>query len=124
MLWKLVTFVGMVAVVFIVVRLLSARKQADYEEVSRENGLPNPYHAVSIRYPMNACEAAKQLTDKRFLANEAPKLPLPKCTASSCHCRYEHYEDRRGGEERRVPFKGEHSTGPERRAARADRRRS
>lgn len=124
MLWKLITFVGMVAVVFIVVRLLSARKKADYEEESRESELPNPYHAVSIRYRMNACEAAKQLTDKRFLSNEAPKLPLPECTASACHCRYEHYEDRRHSEDRRVPLKGEHSTGPERRSASGDRRRS
>lgn len=124
MLWKLVTFVGMVAVVFIVVRLLSARKETNYEEVSRKNELPNPYHAVSIRYRMNACEAAKQLTDKRFLSNEAPKLPLPECTASTCHCHYEHYEDRRDGEERRTPFEGEHSAAPERRAASADRRRS
>jgi hypothetical protein len=124
MLWKLVTFVGMVAVVFIVVRLLSARKETNYEKLSRKKELPNPYHAVSIRYRMNACEAAKQLTDKRFLSNEAPKLPLPECAASTCHCRYAHYEDRRDGEERRALFKGEHSTGSERRAASRDRRRS
>ncbi len=124
MFWKLVTFVGMVAVVFIVVRLLSARKDTNLGEVSSENELPNPYHAVSIHYHMNACDAAKQLTDKRFLSDEAPKLPLPECTASTCHCHYEHYEDRRDGEERRVPFKGEHSTGPERRSVNRDRRRS
>lgn len=124
MLWKLVTFVGMIAVVFIVMRLLSSRKEVVYEDVANKNELPNPYHAVSIRYRMNACEAAKQLTDRRFLSNEAPKLPLPGCTAASCHCGYEHHEDRRDGEERRVPFKGEHSTGPERRSAGGDRRRA
>ena len=123
MLWKLVTFVGMVAIVVIVSRLLSARKEISYKERARENNAPHPYHAVSIHYRMNACEAAKQLTDKRFLSNEAPKLPLPECTASTCQCRYGHHEDRRDGEERRVPFKGEHSTGSERRSATGDRRR-
>ena len=70
----------------------------------------NPYHGVAIRYHENdACPLVKQLhiklylSDKaplfletqRFLASEAPLLPLDGCTVESCRCRYVHYDDRR-----------------------------
>jgi hypothetical protein len=55
----------------------------------------HPYHAVSIRLGKNACAAAKALAEQRFLAKEAPRLPLAKCDAERCGCAFAHYEDRR-----------------------------
>jgi len=62
------------------------------------------YHAVSIRFDANACAAAKELAGTRFLATEAPNLPLAKCDSSSCKCRFVHHQDRRSGKDRRSPF--------------------
>jgi hypothetical protein len=48
-----------------------------------------------------ACARAKALEDKRFLARDAPALPLKGCTsASACNCMYKHYVDRRSGPRR------------------------
>jgi hypothetical protein len=55
----------------------------------------HPYHSVSIRLGKHACEAAKALVEQRFLAKEAPRLPLQKCDAASCTCVFAHHEDRR-----------------------------
>lgn len=62
------------------------------------------YHAVSIRFEANACAAAKELAGTRFLATEAPILPLPECDSSGCKCRFVHHPDRRSGKDRRSPF--------------------
>lgn len=62
------------------------------------------HHAVSIRCEANACGTAKGLTGVRFLATEAPDLPLPTCDVSACQCRFAHHEDRRSGNDRRSPF--------------------
>ncbi len=62
------------------------------------------YHAVSIKFPADACLAAKELHGRRFLAAEAPQLPLPACNAAQCHCVFTHHPDRRSGKDRRSPF--------------------
>ncbi len=62
------------------------------------------YHAVSLRFPKNACNAAKALAGQRFLAAAAPHLPLPECDAPNCSCSFKHHADRRSGEDRRNPF--------------------
>ena len=61
------------------------------------------YHGVSVktngRY---LCEAAYYLEDSRFLAHEAPSLPLIGCVDSrNCTCVYKHFDDRRTGSVRR-----------------------
>ena len=60
-----------------------------------------PYRAVSVRAGYVSCEAAKQFGNKRFLANKAPRLPLPECTCETCNCSYVHHADRRRGFDRR-----------------------
>lgn len=55
------------------------------------------FHAVSIVTGARACDAAKQLADKRFLSRDAPPLPLKNCGSSQCECRYVHHGDRRKG---------------------------
>ena len=87
----------------------------------------NKYHSVAIDYRASACEAAKLLSEKRYLSAEAPKLPLADCDAKACKCRYVHFDDRRSGEDRRDSFGPKNSDGSgddDRRHPGPDRRRS
>jgi hypothetical protein len=89
------------------------------------------YHAVSIRVASGACAAAMGMQGERFLASEAPSLPLPGCDAADCQCRFIHFKDRRSIDERRNPYRGtmgvatgnlqqEQRTGKDRRKPRRD----
>jgi hypothetical protein len=82
----------------------------------------NPYHAVAVKYPKDACAAVRQVEAKRFLTNEAPPLPLPNCTVKNCGCRFIHFNDRRD-EDRRERVNIGHYDGVQRRS-RQDRRRA
>jgi hypothetical protein len=62
------------------------------------------YHAVSIKFDANACEAAKMMSGRRFLSTAAPRLPLPDCNALECRCVFAHHKDRRAAKDRRSPF--------------------
>jgi hypothetical protein len=62
------------------------------------------FHAVAIRIQPYACDAAHKLEGKRFLASDAPRLPLPACNRDRCDCRFQHYADRRSRRDRRSPF--------------------
>lgn len=61
------------------------------------------YHATSIHACPKACKSVQLLQKKRFLANEVSALPVQGCTNPNCSCTYVHHEDRRCGEDRRVP---------------------
>lgn len=87
--------------------LIRLRRGGADETVSEDtaSGIPvSEYHAVSIKVTGMACAAAKDLTGQRFLSTEAPRLPLPGCTATDCNCRFVHHKDRRSGKDRRSPF--------------------
>jgi hypothetical protein len=58
------------------------------------------FGAVEIRLRSGACEAACALEGQRFLASEAPALPLPKCTAAKCSCAFAKHTDRRSDDRR------------------------
>lgn len=61
------------------------------------------YHAVSIEPSLLAptCPALHGIENVRFLANEAPMIPLPECDQGrACDCRYKHFDDRRQDERR------------------------
>ncbi|HRQ58158.1 MAG TPA: hypothetical protein PLN31_12125 [Azoarcus taiwanensis] len=60
----------------------------------------SPFHAVAIRPRGVGCEMAKALSGRRFLADEAPRLPLDHCDREDCRCMYVHFDDRRRGERR------------------------
>ena len=62
------------------------------------------YHAVSVKPGTYACSAANEIAGQRFLAAEAPSLPLPGCNAEKCECHFAHHNDRRTGKDRRSPF--------------------
>jgi hypothetical protein len=60
------------------------------------------WKAVAVQPGESVCAAAKELSKKRFLPGNAPRLPLPDCTIQDrCQCKYRHYGDRRG-EQRRL----------------------
>ena len=61
------------------------------------------FHAVSIKFTPDACQAAKDLEGRRFLSSAAPRIPLPECDVLECHCKFVHHKDRRAGD-RRSPF--------------------
>ena len=60
-------------------------------------GASHPFHAVSIEPLQGGCIAAKSIMEKRFLSEGTPSLPLAKCDATQCQCRYIHHSDRRSG---------------------------
>lgn len=59
------------------------------------------WHAVSVVGGPGACAAVKKLGPKRFLADEAPRFPLPECSSAwRCKCIYRHFPDRRASPRR------------------------
>jgi len=91
------------AVVWLVVRIRQnkAATKAESRPTTSDRG---QYQAVAIKYSENACDAAKAMTGRRFLANAAPRLPLPGCNFPECRCQFAHYKDRRANRDRRSPF--------------------
>jgi hypothetical protein len=85
-------------------RRARTRRELEAQSAPRRNVTDTAYHAVAIRSPKDACAAAKALAGQRFLASEAPNLPLPACDALRCECHFAHYDDRRSGKDRRTPF--------------------
>jgi hypothetical protein len=66
---------------------------------------PRPFQAISIYCGVKSCAIARRFRDHRFLAKDAPQLPLSGCTmAGSCQCRYLKYKDRRAERRRFVDF--------------------
>lgn len=102
------TLLGIAIVLFIawlVIRRRSRSADAQAVPVVKDTA-HTAYHAVSIRFEKYACDAAKEMSGRRFLANAAPRLPLPECDRADCQCRFTHYQDRRSGHDRRSPFAG------------------
>lgn len=89
--------------------VISRRRQAsDTGPVSAGVAAPardTTFHAVSIKYGATACDSARELAGQRFLASDAPRLPLRDCVADRCECRFVHHDDRRSGRDRRSPFR-------------------
>jgi hypothetical protein len=62
----------------------------------REKPAVLPFQAIAIYRGITACEMARKFSEHRFLAREAPSLPLQGCTMSQqCECRYLKFKDRR-----------------------------
>jgi hypothetical protein len=95
-----IAVVGLLAWLF----LRHRDKKTEPAGKSTSDSTKSAYHAVSIKYDANACEAAQKMSGRRFLASEAPRLPLPECDAAECNCRFAHHEDRRSSTDRRSPF--------------------
>jgi hypothetical protein len=72
-----------------------------------KSGATSDWHSVTILSSFNACDAAKALEGKVFLATEAPSLPLADCDNTTCRCHYGYLDDRRQ-EDRRTPYGERH----------------
>jgi hypothetical protein len=95
-----------VVAVFIVIRRKSPEPAKQRPTIERPSAstAPSAFHAVSIKYGLIACEAARNMAGKRFLSGAAPRIPLPDCDVLECKCRFVHHKDRRDGDDRRSPF--------------------
>ncbi len=83
-------------IVLLRLRLLRTSSRNNRQRERRRIFCENePFHAVSIEPLQSSCKAAKSVKYQRFLSEETPALPLAKCDAAECECRYIHHSDRR-----------------------------
>jgi len=75
----------------------------------RHGHSPHPYHCVEIEplysgdkthTQVKACSCVLKQKGARYLSNNAPQLPLPKCDSKKCTCHYKHHDDRRSANRR------------------------
>ena len=77
-------------------RSLPVRSERETGEMAQAVGSEgNAYAAVAVVCGEGACCRAEAISGIRFLIDEAPRLPMPSCTAETCTCRYFHFRDRR-----------------------------
>jgi hypothetical protein len=83
---------------------------------------PRPFQAVSIYCGIDPCPNARRLKDERFLAKDAPPLPLGNCSRpKACECRYLKHKDRRSESRRFAEFAMRRELSVERRRRRGRR---
>lgn len=90
--------------IWLFIRSRQSSESKDEQPAIRSSQANTAYHAVSIKFSSNACDAAKEMEGRRFLSTAAPKLPLASCQTLDCSCRFVHHKDRRAGRDRRSPF--------------------
>ena len=108
--------ISIIALVILVAALILVRRtQKSITHRPPQSGIAKPvarksentkFHAVSIRIGKRACQGAKDIQGERFLAAEAPEIPLADCDVASCECRFAHFKDRRARDDRRNPYRG------------------
>lgn len=93
-----VMILGLVLLVLLRIGIVRA-SSPDNRKWDRRTGFgaSHPFHAVSIEPAKACCAEAQAIGSQRFLSDEAPSLPLPKCGVQECGCRYVHHADRRSG---------------------------
>ncbi len=77
---------------------------SDQGQINEEMLVADSWQAVTIRPSLESCAAAIEQRGRRYLATEAPDLPLPGCDVTKCGCRFKNHEDRRDDEDRRLEF--------------------
>jgi hypothetical protein len=100
----LLLVLGLLVAWFFYRKGLDTPKDRQERRISRVSSRSDAYHAVSIKPGAYACSAANEMAGERFLATEAPEIPLPGCQSSNCECHFVHHNDRRAGKDRRSPF--------------------
>lgn len=97
----------LILLVVVLIWFLSRRSKTKSKSTNKHSSpatkRKKDFHAVSIQICPQACAAAKQLRDKRFLSSQAPMLPLSDCNVKDCKCKFVHHQDRRSHEDRRFP---------------------
>lgn len=94
-----------VLVLFLLYVFVRRPKTQDHARPTVQRRIPSKtdakFHAVSLKFPASACEAAKAMEGRRFLSSAAPRIPLADCDSVQCKCRFVHHKDRREGDDRR-----------------------
>jgi len=85
--------------------LIIRRSRAATPAPSKPTKAGGRFSAVEIRTRGGACDSARALEGRRFLAKNAPALPLNDCSEAQCSCRFTKLSDRRT-EGRRLDFGG------------------
>lgn len=83
------------AVLFFYKPLMTKLRPNQSASLKADPDAPTHYRAVSISYDEQACQAAKELSDEKYLTGSTPTLPLQNCDLEQCNCRYVHHDDRR-----------------------------
>lgn len=86
---------GLLAAGVLVGAALIAHRRNAAREAERLHHLQTAYHGVAIQPGEGSCASAELLRGIRFLAREAPALPLKSCGGKACRCVYLHFDDRR-----------------------------
>jgi hypothetical protein len=108
--------------------LWAAKRFSPGSETPPESTPGSAWRSVSVVPGVGACATARRLGERRWLAGEAPWLPLAGCDSTRCQCRYRRHADRRDDEDRRDPlstmgqFGGFTVTSSRERRARSERR--
>ena len=72
------------------------KPKIDKQRVRPPAAINEPWHAVSIVGASDACPSVSELRSRRFLPQDAPRLPMLNCAwPLRCRCVYRHYADRR-----------------------------
>lgn len=101
---------GIIVVIALISAVVIVRNRRERENVrpdqldKRVATSDTKFHAVSLQFASNACDAAKNMKGRRFLSSAAPRIPLPGCDVAECRCKFVHHKDRRSREDRRSPF--------------------
>jgi len=74
---------------------LSLRSAARDQPMVGAGPQRHPFHCVVVETKGGGCAASRRLAGQRFLASQAPQLPLSGCSQANCNCVYQHFEDRR-----------------------------
>lgn len=82
----------------------TSRSSADSHGTAPASPAGSLWRSVSIIAGGGACATARRLANQRWLAGDAPRLPLIGCDADRCQCRYRRFADRRDEEDRRNPL--------------------
>jgi hypothetical protein len=101
----------LLSVAWLIMRIRRGKVEVQEAAKAKTPDQTSAFHAVSLRYSISACDAAKAMTGRRFLSSAAPHLPLPECDALECRCGFTHHKDRRRGIERRSPYNSGMYTG-------------
>ena len=75
------------------------------KEPPAATGPLRPFQAISIYRGLICCDMARKFSEHRFLARDAPPLPLSGCNMrTNCHCKYIKHKDRRTEPRRLIDF--------------------
>lgn len=84
---------------------VKAAKQIAPQPKAAKKARRRNFKGASIKPGNICCQAVRELSAKRYLVEEAPRLPLESCDrVGECVCTYHNHPDRRAGDDRRNLF--------------------